>query len=149
MLLKKDYNAIISKDFKMKNSEIQLPSNKVFGFFFSFIFFALASYLCWKSYFVFATIIITLSVCIVVVSITKSSILLPFNILWIRFGLIIGSIISPIILGVIFFFVFTPIAFMFRLFKRDELNLKIYKNKSSWKYKEEVIDKKSFFYQQF
>jgi hypothetical protein len=38
---------------------------------------------------------------------------------------------------------------MFRLFKRDELNLKIYKNKSSWKYKEEVIDKKSFFYQQF
>ena len=56
----------------------------------------------------------------------------PLNKLWFKFGLFLGKIISPVIMGIIFFFVVTPIAISMRLFKKDLLNLKFKENKSYW-----------------
>jgi hypothetical protein len=49
-----------------------------------------------------------------------------------RLGFLLGKIISPIILGVIFFGLITPYGIVMRMFGRDELNLKKIKNKSYW-----------------
>jgi hypothetical protein len=43
---------------------------------------------------------------------------------WFRFGQLLGRFSSPIVLGVIFFAILTPIAAVTRLFGRDELLLK-------------------------
>ena len=62
----------------------------------------------------------------------NSKILTPLNKLWFRFGLFLGKIISPIIMGVIFFLVVTPIGLLMRFFGKDVLNLKLNKKKSSY-----------------
>ena len=49
-----------------------------------------------------------------------------------RFGLLLGRVISPIILGIIFFGLITPYSIVIRIFGRDELRLRISKNKTHW-----------------
>jgi len=66
----------------------------------------------------------------------NSRILTPLNRLWFKFGLLLGKFISPIIMGIIFFIVVTPIGIIMRLFKKDLLNLKFNKKETYW------IDKK-------
>ena len=125
-------------------SEVELPSSKKFGFFFTLVFALVAVYfylndsLTWGYYFSIAAVIF------VVITIVKADFLLPLNKLWMRFGLLIGLIVSPIVLGVIFFGLFTPIAFMMRTSGRDELRLK-FKNKTShWITRSERIQADSF-----
>ena len=59
-------------------------------------------------------------------------ILTPLNNLWFKFGLFLGKIISPAIMGIIFFLVVTPIGFIMRVLGKDLLNLKYNKDKSYW-----------------
>ena len=59
-----------------------------------------------------------------VISIAAPAILHPLNILWTRFGLLVNRIISPVILGLLFFLVITPTGLMFRLLGKDPLRLK-------------------------
>ena len=62
----------------------------------------------------------------------NAQILLPFNKLWMRFGFLLGLIVSPLVLALIFFTLFTPIAITTRIFGRDELRLILKKRKSHW-----------------
>ena len=62
----------------------------------------------------------------------NSKILTPLNKLWFKFGILLGKIISPIIMGIIFFLVVTPIGLLMRLFGKDVLNLKLNKKESSY-----------------
>lgn len=72
------------------------------------------------------------SVVLVIVTILNADSLLSLNLLWMRLGLLLGFITSPILLGVIFFGMFTPIAILMRLSGRDELRLKFENKKSHW-----------------
>ena len=58
------------------------------------------------------------------ITIIRADALLPLNKMWLRFGLLLGLIVSPIVLGVIFFGMFTPITVLMRMSGRDELRLK-------------------------
>ena len=128
----------------MKFSEVELPSNKKFGFFFTLVFALVAGYfyingsLPWVYLFVAAAIIFF------VVTIFKANTLRPLNKLWMRFGLLLGMIVSPIVLGVMFFGLFTPIAFLMRLSGRDELRLKFKNRASHWISRSEPIHAESF-----
>ena len=62
----------------------------------------------------------------------NSKLLNPLNKIWFKLGLLLGKIISPIVMGIIFFLVVTPIALFMRLLKKDLLNLKFNKNNSYW-----------------
>ena len=62
----------------------------------------------------------------------NSKILSPLNKIWFKFGLFLGKIISPMVMGLIFFFVVTPIGILMRILKKDLLNLKMNNNKSYW-----------------
>ena len=67
-----------------------------------------------------------------VVTVVNAKYLLPLNKLWMSFGLLLGSVFTPIILGLIFFGLFTPMAIVMKLFGRDELRLKIKNRQSHW-----------------
>ena len=60
------------------------------------------------------------------------------------FGLLLGKIISPIVLGVIFFVLFTTYAIIMRIMGRDQLYLKQVKNKSHWKLRSNLSCKTNF-----
>ena len=72
------------------------------------------------------------SIIFLVLGLLNSQILTPLNKLWFKFGIFLGKIISPFIMGIIFFFVVTPIGYLMRLFKKDVLSLKFNDNRSYW-----------------
>ena len=107
----------------MKFSDIELPSNRKFGSFFVLIFAAAAFYFYNATATLWACSFTVVSLVFLVITVVKADMLLELNKLWMRFGLLLGMIISPIVLGLIFFGIFTPIAFFMRLSSRDELRL--------------------------
>ena len=128
----------------MKFSEIELPSNRKFGFFFTFVFAAAAAYFYNTTNVSWAYVFIAAALIFLLITLIKSDALLPLNRLWMCFGLLLGMIIRPIILGIIFFGLFTPIAFLMRLSGRDELRLKFSHKVSHWILRSEPIKSESY-----
>tara|TARA_B100001093_G_scaffold97009_1_gene88994 strand:- start:936 stop:1349 length:414 start_codon:yes stop_codon:yes gene_type:complete len=119
-------------DFKTKFSEIEIPSNKKFGYFFTFVFMIITGYFFANKSLNLAYIFGTISAIFFIITTLKADLLLFLNILWIRFGLLLGMIISPFVLGILFFVFFTPMAILMKLYGRDELRLKFKKNITYW-----------------
>ena len=115
----------------MKNTEIKIGSNKSFGVVFFIVFSIIAIYplINNEGLRIWSFII---SIIFLVLGLINSKILTPLNKLWFKFGLLLGRIISPVIMGIIFFFVVTPTALIMRIIGKDLLNLKFTKNKSYW-----------------
>ena len=131
----------------MKFSEIELPSNQKFGFFFTFVFVMVAAYFHYSANVSWAYVFIAMAMIFLLVTLIKSDALLPLNKLWMGLGILLGMIVSPIVLGIIFFGLFTPIAMLMRLSGRDELHLKFTQKTSHWISREEPVKSESFKYQ--
>lgn len=121
-----------------------LPSDKKFGYFFTFIFLIASIYSFYKEINIGSFILGTCSLVFFLVALFKAEILRPLNKLWMSFGLVLGMIVSPIVMGVIFFAIFTPIAILMRLFGRDELVLQFKTKASYWNKRNEDIHSNSF-----
>jgi hypothetical protein len=131
----------------MKFSEVELPSNRKFGFFSAFIFGLATLYFYVNFSMSWAYSMAFFSAVFLFVTIVKADVLLPLNKLWMRFGLLLGMIVSPIVLGVIFFGMFTPIAVLMRMSGRDELRLKFNDKASHWISRSAPIQSDSFKHQ--
>lgn len=104
-------------------SKIKINSNKSFGIVFSILFLIIALYpLLSNNNIRFWSLL--LSLIFIILGVTNSKILSPLNKIWFKFGLFLGKIISPIIMGLIFFCIITPTSIILRLFNKDILNLK-------------------------
>ena len=73
--------------------------------------------------------------------IKNSRILTPLNNAWFKFGLILGKIVSPVVMGIVFFAVISPISIIMKILRKDLLNLKYNSNKSYWIKKSEPKSK--------
>ena len=112
-------------------NEIKISSNRNFGLVFFIVFLVIAIYpLINSSEVRFWSLIISLL--FLILGLINSKLLTPFNKVWFKFGIFLGKIISPIIMGIIFFFVVTPIGFIMRLLSKDILNLKYNNENSYW-----------------
>ena len=111
--------------------EIKPGSNRSFGIVFFVVFLLIAIYpllnhgdiRLWS---------LLLSLIFLILGLVNSKILTPLNKLWFKFGIFLGKIISPLIMGLIFFVVVTPIGLIMRLLKKDILALKYSEQKSYW-----------------
>ena len=108
-----------------------LPTNKSFGIVF-FIFFIIVTIYFFIKNNEINFIILSLAIIFYILGMLNSKILTPLNILWINFGIYLGLIIAPVIMGLIYFFVVTPTALILRIFKKDVLNLKKDDKTSYW-----------------
>ena len=114
---------------------IKISSNRSFGIVFFFVFLIIALYpiinsgelRLWS---------LLISIIFLILGLINSNILTPLNKIWFKFGLLLGKIISPIIMGIIFFCVVTPIGLFMRLLKKDILNLKFSNLNTYWIKKE-------------
>jgi hypothetical protein len=109
-----------------------MPTNKKFGFFFTCVFALLAVYFHFKLNTFLSIIFLLSSALFLVLSIIAPSSLNSLNKAWYLLGLLLGRIVSPIILGIIFFLLITPTAIVMRLAGRDELRIKKRLSKSYW-----------------
>ena len=125
----------------MKQKEIKISSNKSFGFVFFVIFIAIALWPLLKDDNIRIWSVI-LSIIFLILGLLNSKILTPLNKLWIRFGILLGKIVSPVVMGIVYFGVVTPIGLIMKLFGKDILNLKIDKNKNTyWSSKSKIASK--------
>ena len=131
----------------MKFKKLKLPSNKKFGIFFTSIFLFLSIFFWYKNYFILPLVFIFFAFIFLFLSLFKPLMLQPLNRLWMNFGLLLGKIISPIILGIIYFALITPFAYSTRLFGRDELGLRSVNKSSYWLKRKTLIYSKSFKHQ--
>jgi len=109
---------------------IKIGSNRSFGIVF-FIFFLIISLYPLLNDSEIRLWSLIISIIFLVLGIANSKLLTPINKIWFKFGLLLGKIVSPIIMGIIYFFVVTPIAILMKLLKKDILNLK-YNNKDTY-----------------
>ena len=111
--------------------DIKISSNRSFGIVFFIVFLLIALYpLIYSGEIrVWSAII---SLILLALGVLNSKILTPINKLWFKFGIFLSKIISPLIMGIIFFLVVTPIGLIMRIFGKDVLNLKYNKNQSYW-----------------
>tara|TARA_A100001015_G_scaffold226652_1_gene255989 strand:+ start:327 stop:710 length:384 start_codon:yes stop_codon:yes gene_type:complete len=111
--------------------DIKISSNRSFGIVFFTVFSIIALYplifggeiRIWS---------ISISLMFLILGLLNSNVLTPLNKIWFKFGIVLGKMISPIVMGIIFFLVVTPIAITMRLLRKDLLNLKYNKEKSYW-----------------
>ena len=106
----------------MNKKDIKLPSNKNFGIVFFIVFLIISIYPLLNGYEIRLWSLF-LSVIILILGLANSKFLTPFNKLWFKFGIFLGKLISPLVMGLIFFVVVTPIAVLMRILKKDLLNL--------------------------
>ena len=108
----------------MKNLvNIKPKDNITFGILF-FIFFLIIGLYPLKSGGVIRIWSIILSLIFLIITITKPNLFTYLNRLWIKFGMLLGKIISPIVMALVFFFVVTPIGILVRVLKKDVMGLK-------------------------
>ena len=112
-------------------NDIKISSNRSFGVVFFVVFLLIALYPLLNDNEIRLWSLIV-SVLFLILGILNSKILSPLNKIWFKFGLLLGKIISPIIMGVIFFLVVTPIGFIMKLLGKDLINLKFNNEKSYW-----------------
>ena len=77
--------------------------------------------------------LIIISLIFLVLGLLNSKILSPLNNAWIKFGIVLGTVIAPIVMGVVYFIILTPLSLIFvRLFRKDLLSIKFDKNKKTY-----------------
>ena len=112
-------------------SEKNKSTNKSFGIVFFIVFFLIGIYPLFNEQNIRIWSIL-ISLVFLILGLLNSKILTPLNKLWFKFGLLLGKIISPLIMGIIFFLVVTPIGLIMRMLGKDLLNLKKNSNNSYW-----------------
>ena len=113
----------------------KIGSNKSFGVVFFVVFFIISLWPLLNNNEIRIWALI-LSIIFLSLGLINSKILTPLNKIWFKFGIFLGNIISPIVMGIIYFAVVTPIALLLKVFKKDVLNLKKTNQGSYWKNKE-------------
>jgi hypothetical protein len=108
----------------MKNSiNIKSKDNIIFGILF-FIFFLIVGLYPLKSGGVIRVWSVVFSLVFLIITIIRPNLFTFLNKLWIQFGILLGKIISPIVMGLVFFFVVTPIGILVRILRKDVMGLK-------------------------
>jgi hypothetical protein len=114
-------------------NNIKISTNRSFGVVFFFVFLIIGIYFFLKhSHFSF--VIFGISTIFLILGIFNSKLLFPFNYVSFKFGVLLSRIMSPIILGLVFFLVVTPIAIIAKVFRKDFLRLNKKKNKKKATY---------------
>ena len=112
-------------------NNVKAGSVKSFGIVFFFVFLIIALYplLINEEIQIWSLIV---SFIFLLLGMVNSPILKPLNLIWFKFGLFLGQFIAPIVMGIVYFVVVFPTFLILKLFKRNYLNIKYERNKSSY-----------------
>ena len=107
----------------MKKTNIKISSNKSFGIVFSIVFLVVGLFpLLNNNDIRLWSLLVSLT--FFILGLSNSNTLTPLNKIWFKFGLFLGKIVSPFVMGLIFFTIVTPTSFLMKLFNKDILSLK-------------------------
>ena len=113
------------------NSEIKSSSNRNFGLVF-FVVFLIVALWPLKNEEDIRLWSLVISIIFFILGVLNSKLLTPLNKLWFKFGIFLGAIVSPIVIGIVYFLVVTPIGLFMRFSGKDLLKMSKVKNKSTY-----------------
>ncbi len=119
------------------NKKIKIGSNKSFGIVFAIVFSIISVWplldggelRLWS---------IIIAIIFFILGFFNSNLLTPLNKIWFKFGIFLGNFIAPIVMGVIFFFVVTPIGLFMKVLRKDIINLKKNNKSTYWIEKKQI-----------
>ena len=115
----------------MKDSNIKIGTNKSFGIVFFIFFLIVAIFPLYKDGNI-RTWSLVISIIFLILGLLNSKILTPLNTIWFKFGILLGSFVSPIVMGIVFFAIVTPTSLIMRVLGKNLLNLKKSNKKTYW-----------------
>ena len=115
----------------LQNSKIKISSNRSFGLVFFIVFLIIAI---WPLMYADPIRIwsVVVSLVFLILGLLDSKLLIPLNLLWFKFGNMLGAVIAPIAMAVVFFLVITPIGFIMKIIRIDSLNKKYDKKRKTY-----------------
>ena len=113
------------------DKNIKISSNKSFGIVFFIVFLIISIYPLFNNGTINVWVLI-ISLTFLTLGLLNSPILSPLNKLWFKFGILLGSIVSPIVMATVFFGVVTPTSIVMKIFKKNLLGLKKNNKKTYW-----------------
>ena len=114
-------------------------SEKSFGILFFFVFLLISVWPFFSEGNIIRYWALSISTIFLALALFKKELLKPLNIAWIQFGELLGRIIAPMVMALIYFSILTPLSFIIRIFGKDLLRLKISKENSYWIKREKNI----------
>ena len=124
-------------------------SNRKFGLFLSAIFLLISFYLFEQPYSLSFKLFASLFLLLVTFTVFFPKALLPLKHLWFFIGFWLGRFINPLVLGLIYFLIITPLALFLRIKGRDELSLNKNNKFSYWKERKDLGPEPASFKNQF
>lgn len=114
-----------------RTSEVQIGSERSFGLVFCVVFLIIGLFPLFTGN-LFYTWPFIVSICFLVISLIKPVVLKPLNRLWFKFGMLLHIIVNPVVMGILFFIVLTPISLLARIFGERPLALKLDKSLNTY-----------------
>jgi hypothetical protein len=112
---------------------VKPPSEKSFGITFAVVFGLIAAWLYWRKHVpIYSVLAAAAAVFFLAAGYLTPQVLRPINLVWLKFGLLLHKIVNPIVMGLLFYVVFTPMGVIMRLLGKDLLSLKQNKAASSY-----------------
>tara|TARA_B100000315_G_scaffold14335_1_gene13204 strand:- start:107 stop:496 length:390 start_codon:yes stop_codon:yes gene_type:complete len=112
-------------------NKIRIGSNRSFGIVFFIFFLIVSTYPLIKGGEIRIWSLI-IALIFLILGIINSELLTPLNKIWFKFGIFLGNFVSPIIMGIIFFIVVTPVSLILKLLGKDVLNIKKNNKRTYW-----------------
>ena len=109
----------------------KIGSNRSFGILFFIVFLLIAIWPVFKGE-SFRVWSILIALIFLILGLLKSKLLSPLNLIWVKFGELLGRIIAPVVMAIIYFIIITPIGLFMSLIGKDLLNTKFSKDNSYW-----------------
>ena len=110
---------------------INKTTNKNFGIVF-FVFFLILSIYPFLNNKIINFWFLSISFIFLILGLLNSNLLSPLNRIWFKFGILLGSFVSPIVMGIVFFAIVTPTSLIMRVLGKNLLNLKKGNKKTYW-----------------
>ena len=133
----------------MSNDNILLPSNRKFGIVMGFVAISIGGFVVFHQLQLIGYVFLLVGFLLILGALKNSEWLSPLNRAWMRLGELLGKVVSPIILSLIFFSIFVPVSLFFKLIGRDELKLRRVPSTSYWVEKKERTHAPKSFRRQF
>ena len=115
----------------MNSNNIKISSNRNFGVVFFLFFLMVSIFPLFKDGNIRIWSLI-IAIIFLILGLLNSKVLTPLNKTWFKFGILLGSLVSPIVMGIVFFAIVTPTSLIMRVLGKNLLNLKKGNKKTYW-----------------
>ncbi len=114
------------------HDRIHLPSDRAFGTLFIIVFALLAAWQYWLENHAWAKFWLSMNIVTAGITIVRPRWLAPFNRAWMALGYLLGRIVSPLVLGIMYAVLIVPVGLVMRIVGRDVMHRRFESKPSYW-----------------